>query len=111
MKQGNLTDLTVEPSSHNRDVVKRVLFKKGDIPHVTQVSQALFKPGTLVALHSHPDMYELFVCVSGRGTIQINGLDHDLIPGSFVLCEPGEVHAIANSANETLVLNQMGIVL
>ncbi len=110
MKQGLLNDLTELPVSHDPDIKKRVMFKNGDIPHITQYSQATLLPGQVAHAHAHKDMYEVFFCISGYGIITINGEIYKLLPGAFILCEPEELHEITNNGNEPLILNQLGIV-
>ena len=60
MKHGQLDHLPEQPVSHNPDIKKRVLFKHGEIPSVTQFSQACFLPGQIAPAHSHADMYKSF---------------------------------------------------
>ena len=109
MKHGNLDHLPEQPVSHNPDIKKRVLFKHGEIPYVTQYSQASFLPGQIAPAHSHADMYEVFLCVSGTGSIVIDGEKCDLNPGHFYLCEPGETHEIVNDGHDALELLQLGV--
>ena len=69
MKHGTLDHLPEQPVSHDPAIHKRVLFMSGEIPHVTQVSQASLLPGQVVPPHAHQDMYEVFLCLRGRGSI------------------------------------------
>jgi quercetin dioxygenase-like cupin family protein len=109
MKQGNLDHLPEQPVSHDPHITKRVLFKQGEIPSVTQMSQACLLPGQIAPAHSHADMYEVFLCVSGTGSMVIDGETYDLHPGHFFLCEPGETHEIVNDGHDVLELLQLGV--
>jgi quercetin dioxygenase-like cupin family protein len=109
MKHGKLDHLPEQPVSHNPDITKRVLFKHGEIPSVTQYSQASFLPGQIAPAHAHADMYEVFLCVSGTGSIVIDGDTYELTPGHFYLCEPGEMHEIVNDGQDVLELLQLGV--
>jgi quercetin dioxygenase-like cupin family protein len=109
MKQGTLDHLPEQPVSHNPDITKRVLFTPGEIPSVTQFSQASFPPGQIAPAHAHADMYEVFLCVSGTGSLVIDGEAFELTPGRFFLCEPGETHEIVNDGPDALDLLQLGV--
>jgi quercetin dioxygenase-like cupin family protein len=109
MKQGTLDHLPEQPVSHNPDITKRVLFTPGEIPSVTQYSQASFPPGQIAPAHAHADMYEVFLCVSGTGSLVIDGEAYALTPGQFFLCEPGETHEIVNDGDDALELLQLGV--
>ena len=64
----------------------------------------------LIALaHAHADMYEVFLCVRGTGSMVIDGETYDLNPGRFFLCEPGEMHEIVNDGHDALELLQLGV--
>jgi quercetin dioxygenase-like cupin family protein len=109
MKHGKLDHLPEQPVSHNPDITKRVLFKHGEIPSVTQYSQASLLPGQIAPAHAHADMYEVFLCLSGTGSIVIDGDTYELTPGHFYLCEPGEMHEIVNDGQDVLELLQLGV--
>jgi quercetin dioxygenase-like cupin family protein len=109
MKHGKLDQLPEQPVSHDPDIKKRVMFTQGEIPSVTQYSQASFLPGQIAPTHSHEDMYEVFLCVRGTGSIVIDGQTYDLNPGHFYLCEPGETHEIVNDGHEALEILQLGV--
>jgi quercetin dioxygenase-like cupin family protein len=102
-------DLPGEPVSHNPAIRKRVFLRLGEVPHVTQYSRSVFQPGQVAPRHAHPDMYEAFVCLDGAGVIQIDGEPFALVPGTFLLVEPGAAHEIANTGPGPLVLHQLGI--
>jgi quercetin dioxygenase-like cupin family protein len=109
MKHGNLDQLPEQPVSHDPGIKKRVMFKRGEIPSVTQYSRAYFQPGQIAPTHSHEDMYEVFLCVRGSGRIVIDGKKYDLNPGQFFLCEPGETHEIVNDGSDGLEILQLGV--
>ena len=109
MKHGKLDHLPEQPVSHNPDITKRVLFKHGEIPSVTQYSQATFLPGQIAPAHAHADMYEVFLCLSGTGSLVIDGEAFELTPGQFFLCEPGETHEIVNDGDDALDILQLGV--
>ena len=109
MKRGTLDELAELPVSHNPEIRKKVLFNDGELPSITQYSQATFPPGQTAPAHRHEDMHEVFWCVSGSGTITIDGEAFPLSPGAYVACAPGELHEIANNGSTPLRLHQLGV--
>ena len=81
----------------------------GDLPHLTNFSQAYFVPRQRAAAHSHSDMFEVFLVESGSGVIRVDGEEHRLEKGTCVVVQPGEVHEIVNSGTGVLVLTYFGI--
>ncbi len=109
MKKVSLAAVPEEGVSHNPEIRKRVMLRKGDIPHLTNFSQARFSPGQTAAPHAHGDMVEVFFVESGSGVIIVEGERHALEPGTCIAIEPGEVHEVHNPGPDTLVLTYFGI--
>jgi quercetin dioxygenase-like cupin family protein len=109
MKLTALSQLPPEPVSHNPAIQKKVMLRSGDLPHLTNFSQARFTSGQVAAAHAHLDMCEVFFVESGFGVIQINGQSYRLEPGVCVSVEPGEVHEVSNPGTEELVLTYFGL--
>lgn len=109
MKIANLNQLPQQAVSHNREIKKQVMLFRGDIPHLTNFSQATFAPGQTAAAHAHQDMSEVFFVSSGEGLIRIDHQDYHLAPGICVSVEPGEIHEVLNTGEENLVLTYFGI--
>jgi mannose-6-phosphate isomerase-like protein (cupin superfamily) len=110
MKRIDLSQLMDESVSHNPEIKKRVLFSNGEIPNITQYAQARLEPGQVASGHTHMDMWEMFLCVDGNGTMKVNHTTFALHPGICVLVEPGEMHEIENTSSQQLVLNTLGVV-
>lgn len=53
--------------------------------------------------NAHPESDQWLYVVSGTGEATVEGEKCDLSAGSFLLVEPGEGHAIANTGEEPLV--------
>jgi quercetin dioxygenase-like cupin family protein len=104
MKIISLADLPSEGVSHNPEIRKQVLLRRGDVPHLTNLSQARLAPGQSVRSHTHADLYEIFNVLSGTGTTTIDGLEHRIETGDCLLVEPGEAHTISNRGSTDLVL-------
>lgn len=110
MKHGEIGATPEEPVSHNPVVRKRVVLRAGCVPTITQVARARFPPGEVAPIHQHPDMWELFICEEGAGTIFVAGQTLSLVPGSWVLVEPGDPHELRADQNEDLVVTTFGAV-
>jgi mannose-6-phosphate isomerase-like protein (cupin superfamily) len=104
MKFISIDDLPDEGVSHNPEIRKKVILRRGDVAHVTTLSQARLTPGQAVSLHTHRDLYEVFNVLSGTGATIIDGRQHRVEAGSCVVVEPGEAHTISNDGSTDLVL-------
>jgi len=109
MKLLNLKDIPLQSNSHNERISKRVWLANHEFGNVTQLAQSVFPPGDKVMKHSHPDMDDVFVVQSGRGLITIDGITHDIKPGTCTVVEPGEYNELENIEEEDLVLIHFGI--
>lgn len=109
MKQTELDRLSPEPVSHNPAIQKRVMLRFGDLPHLTNFSQARFAPGQVAPAHAHADMSEVFFVESGRGEIEVNQQVYSLTAGVCVAVEQGEVHEVRNTGSVELVLTYFGL--
>lgn len=109
MKITSLTQLPFESVSHNPAIQKKVMLRFGDLPHLTNFSQAQFAPGQVAACHAHQDMCEVFFVEAGTGTIQIDGQDYPLQPGTCIAVEPEEFHEVRNTGETDLILTYFGL--
>lgn len=109
MHRTSLPSLSDEPVSHNPEIRKRVMLRAGMLPPVTQFAEARFQPGQVAPAHAHADMAEVFLVTGGSGTITVDGQVHPLAAGACVAVEPGEVHEIAATGAEPLVLVYFGV--
>jgi len=60
-------------------------------------------PGSMQAVHGHPDNEQVYVIVRGRGVMQIGGEMQEGGEGELVFIPPGSAHAIKNTSDEPLV--------
>lgn len=105
----SLNDLPEESVSHNPEIKKKVMLRFGDLPHLTNFSQARFAPGQSAPAHAHQDMSEVFFVEAGAGTINVDGTEYALVPGNCVAVEPGEVHEVVNTGTGELILTYFGL--
>ena len=110
MKKVLLHDLAREGVSHDPQIGKQVLLRRGDVPHLSAFSRATFAPGQTARMHAHEDMFEVFWVDSGAGEMRIDAVNHQLAPGTCVMVEPGERHEITNTGSADLVLMYFGVV-
>ena len=109
MKQITLSSLPAEGVSHNPEIKKRVMLRKGDLPHLTTFSQATFAPGQTTSLHNHDDMAEVFFVESGSGKIIVDGEQLDLAEGVCIAVEAGEMHQLSNDGDVPLEITYFGL--
>jgi quercetin dioxygenase-like cupin family protein len=93
MKLHTLETAEEKPVSHDPRLKKKLLVPEG-VGCVAHISQIVLKPGDVVSAHAHIDSTEVFYCVRGALTFTINGGPVPLAPGSCLIVEPGEEHAI-----------------
>ena len=109
MKYTSLSQIPDEGVSHNPEILKQVMLRKGELPHLANFSRARFQPGQSAVAHSHADMVEVFFVESGTGVIRLNGVEKPLVRGVCVAIEMGEVHELVNNGSEELVLVYFGL--
>ena len=61
------------------------------------------KPGSMQAVHGHPDNEQVYVIVRGRGVMQVGDEVEEVGEGTLVFIPPGAAHAIKNNSDEPLV--------
>ena len=110
MKYINLDNLENKTVSHNKNIQKKTILDNNIVPHLTNFSQALFKPEQIAHIHSHSDMWEVFYVESGDGIMIVDDRQYTLTKGTCIMVEPEESHEIINNSKEELVINYFGIV-
>ncbi|MEA5575844.1 cupin domain-containing protein [Anabaena sp. UHCC 0451] len=105
----SLNDLPQTSVSHNPEIKKKVMLRFGDLPHLTNFSQAYFASGQISPAHSHQDMCEVFFVESGAGIIRIDEQEYPLLPGNCYAIEVGEVHEIVNTGADVLIITYFGL--
>jgi quercetin dioxygenase-like cupin family protein len=67
------------------------------------VTVACWEPGQISPNHCHPDATEIYFCFEGGGTMRTPTGTVDVVPGSFVVHPPGELHEYINGPRRTLL--------
>jgi len=60
-------------------------------------------PGSMQAVHGHPDNEQIYVIVRGRAVMQVADEMQEVGEGTLVYIPPGAAHAIKNTSDEPLV--------
>jgi len=84
-----------DPKHH----VEKILGKIAD----GDVTVACWEPGQISPYHCHPDATEIYFCYQGGGKMRTPREMIDVVPGSFVVHPPGELHEYANGPQRTLL--------
>lgn len=105
------------PASHEHPddpgCVKKVLLTKEDLVagRVQMVNWSKLPGGKSFEKHYHEDMEEVFVILSGRARITVNGEEAPLDKGDAVVIPIGKVHQMANLGSEDVEYLAMGVAL
>ena len=109
MRKVSLRDLPREGVSHDPQITKQVMLRRGTVPHLTAFSRSVLLPGQTAHAHEHRDMFEIFFVESGAGLMTIADAPHLLERGVCIMVEPGERHEITNIGAAELVLLYFGV--
>lgn len=70
---------------------------------IKSVGVVRLEPGASVGLHSHVDDEDFYYCISGKGIVVDNGVEHPFTPGTLQITRSGETQAIRNTGETELV--------
>ncbi len=103
------------PASHEdpRDpgVLKRVLAGKSELLNgrVQMVNWSWLPAGRAFRAHYHEDLQEVFVIISGRAKMTVDGDTTELVAGDAIVIEPREVHSMSASGKQDVFYVVFGI--
>ena len=89
------TEEKFDPQKH----VERVLGRVGE----GDVTVACWEAGQTSPYHCHPHATEIYFCFEGGGTMKTPGETVTVVPGSFVVHPPGELHEWITGPERTLL--------
>jgi quercetin dioxygenase-like cupin family protein len=67
------------------------------------VTIACWEPGQCSPHHCHPEATEIYFCYTGGGTMRTPDSVIEVVPGSFVVHPPGELHEYENGPARSLL--------
>ncbi len=114
MKKTNLTKLKWDHwkspkgkyEQYGKDISGRLGDKRNAWPkkgHPFNLELVKLPPGKAACpFHSHTTQWELFVIVSGTGTVRAGKARHQVKAGDAVMHPPGEAHQIINTGKKVL---------
>lgn len=86
---------TVHVDDEGRPITKQQLLEPFVLPNLVGFSVATFLPGqTMMPVHEHESMHELFYVIEGVGMFQVDDVIHKVLPGTFLHISPKEKHGI-----------------
>ena len=85
-----------DPKKHVEKILGEV--EEGD------VTVACWEPGQISPYHCHPDATEIYFCFEGGGTMRTPNETIAIVPGSFVVHPPGELHEYENGLMQRTVV-------
>ncbi len=93
-------DIVPEPTSHDADLMKRVLVGPGVLPRIWQFSTITFPEGRTAEVHVHDEAYEVFYLRTGTMVFDVAGEEVRLEAGDSLVVEPGERHGVVDTPRE-----------
>jgi len=84
-----------DPKKH----VEKILGEVGDGDYTV----ACWEPGQISPNLCHPEATEIYFCFTGGGVMRTPTQTVDVVPGSFVVHPPGELHEYENGRERTLL--------
>lgn len=87
------------------DVLCRVLMHEADSDVGFRfVHDDILEPGASIGEHEHTDDEELYLVISGTGTMLMDGVPTPIGPGDASLVKRGHTHALINGPDEPMRL-------
>ena len=73
------------------------------------IARAMLQPGRAYEAHAHDDHEEIYLILSGHGSITIDGVCSPIRDGDAIYIAPGEKHSIAAEGEDFVVFLAVGI--
>lgn len=109
------SEIQFVPASHedpsNPGVLKRVLATRDELidGRIQMINWASLPAGSAFQAHYHEDMEEVFIILTGRVEMTVDGVDSELLPGDAIVIAPHEVHSMKNLTDKNLEYVVLGI--
>lgn len=101
------TDATTITACHEGigDLLCRTILREGDSGvGIRFVHDDVLEPGASIGEHEHTDDEELYLVVSGHGTMIMDGVPTPIGPGDASLVKRGHTHGLINGPDEPMRL-------
>ena len=109
------SEISFVPASHedpnNPGVLKRVLATRRELldGRVQMINWAKLPASSQFQSHYHEDMEEIFLILSGRVEMTVDGVSVELARGDAIFVEPREVHSMRNLTDQDVDYIVVGI--
>lgn len=116
MRLTRFNDLNFIPASHedakDPGAFKKVLLKRDDLPagRIQMINWAKIPRGRTFAPHYHQKMVEVFIIMSGKVKVKIDGEEAILEKADCVIAEENQVHTMTNISEEDVDYLAIGVV-
>jgi mannose-6-phosphate isomerase-like protein (cupin superfamily) len=88
-----------------RPILARRASQRGDGWAYNFLDFAIVPAGADIGVHTHgPDNQEIYVIMSGRGLMHLDGDDFEVGTGHVIVNRPGGTHGLKNTGDEDLTL-------
>ena len=94
------------PTNHGTTFYQRAFERgaEGVVGPWECVDYMTIPPGTQFGVHIHVGSEELYVILKGRGTALLDGAEHPVEPGDFLMLRDGGAHGLRNDGPEAIEL-------
>lgn len=83
--------------------IRELLAHRNSCIRNQSLAEARLPPGASTTPHYHPQAEEIYYILSGQGEMRIDREHHAVGPGDAIAIEPGRIHQITNTGDQTLV--------
>lgn len=73
--------------------------------YIKFIHDDILLPGTTFGNHKHKSdapVEEWYYCISGRGTMYLDGQEFEMLPGDICVCRANGTHGLVNNGTEDL---------
>jgi mannose-6-phosphate isomerase-like protein (cupin superfamily) len=89
----NLSDIPTE-IIHDGTVQRKALVRPDELGEVATMNYAWLEPGQAFKEHTHPDCYEFFLILEGKGLMRVGETSYEVGPDDFITVNPTQPHSL-----------------
>lgn len=91
------------PQCHDgQGVLDWTVVLEGHSKHVSFIHDDVLPPGSSIGVHRHENDEEVYVILSGKGVMTLDGEEHEVGSGDVTVVFPGGSHGLENRSTEDL---------